>query len=413
MASNSVDASTRKVRRPEPEPTAATCSTVTGWAEPQPGQVLGQFRVEKKVGRGGMNSVFLARHISGGAKVAIKVPNVELAGDPDVRDRLLTEGRILSGLRHPNIVTLFDVGAAPQGVPWLVMEYLEGGQLALRDGQPMAVAPAVHLLSQLCEALGAAHARGVVHRDVKPDNVFVARRLDAPLTVKLLDFGIARALGDRERRHATALGAVVGTPDFMAPEQMMGEDVDGRADLYAAAVVGFWLLTAQLPFRSLRQKVFKTPTPVTELRPDVPEALAAALATALAPDPAQRFPGAQAMREALGKALGRGAPRTVAATQQLAATVFDLRGRTLLTSTRAVVVPGGAWLCTDASVPEAGQAVLVSVPGHDGFLSARVVSTASLSPSARASLPRGFLLEFARLETGARRALDRICAPAA
>jgi eukaryotic-like serine/threonine-protein kinase len=397
---------TRKVRRPD--------ALIQALREPLPelvpGDVLGQFRIERRLGRGGMSSVYLARHVTGGARVAIKVPNPDVAHDPDARDRLATEGRMLSKLRHPNIVTLFDSSTAPNGLPYLVMEYLEGQSLSAREHMQMPVQPAVHVLMQLCDALAAFHGVGGVHRDVKPENIFVIRRLDAPLTVKLLDFGIARMNGDEGRQRATAVGAVVGTPTFMPPEQMMGETVDQRADLYALGVIGHLLLTGELPFENFREKMFQSAPSIRSQRPDVPLAFESALCRALAADPDHRFATAHELKEALsgvlvGRKHGPHAVPPPPSELKKIIRVLDQAGHELASSSNALVVPGGAWLCTTGQMPRPDQQVLVMLPGHEGLLPARIVSSALFPPHLMASLPRGFLIEFNRLETSARAAL--------
>jgi eukaryotic-like serine/threonine-protein kinase len=403
---------TRKVRRPEPL-VNQTRSDAPPLLDLSPGDVLGTFKIERRLGKGGMSSVFLARHVTGGARVAIKVPNPELAHDPDACDRLATEGKVLARLRHPNVVTLFDSAVTPAGVPYLVMEYLDGQPLSAREHTQMAIQPVVHVLSHLCDALAAFHATGGVHRDVKPENVFLIRRLDAPMTVKLLDFGIARVRGEVQRQRATAMGVVVGTPDYMAPEQMMGELLDERVDLYAVGVIGYQLLTGELPFKSFRQKMFEQVPSIRERRNDVPVALEGLLCRALAADPVHRFVSAAEMREELGAVLGarKSAPSAAnlgAVSAAKPISVMDQAGTELASCTGALVVPGGAWLCTRGVIPTREVQVLLAVPGHEAFIPARIVSSAAFPAHIKSSLPRGFLVEFARLESSARVALQAL-----
>jgi serine/threonine-protein kinase len=195
----------------------------------------------------------------------------------------------------------------------------------------------------------------------------------------------------------------------MAPEQMMGEGLDERADLYAVGVIGHVLLTGSVPFANFREKMFNPAPSIRERRPEVPEALESALCRALAADPVHRFTSAQEMREALGAVLGarRATPRAMPAATSLVKpiVVIDQAGTTLASCTNALVVPGGAWLCTGGATPSCEAQVLLSLPGHEGFVPARVVSSALFPAHVKAALPRGFLVEFSRLETGARAAL--------
>jgi serine/threonine protein kinase len=201
----------------------------------------------------------------------------------------------------------------------------------------------------------------------------------------------------------------------MPPEQMMGESVDGRADLYAVGVIAHLLLTGEMPFENFREKMFQPPPSLREKRPDVPVAFESALCRALAADPAHRFASAQEFKEALAGVLGarRSEPRgTTPLPGELkrAIVVMDMHGNDLSSCSNALVVPGGAWLCTRGAMPSPEQQVLLSIPGHDAFVSARIVSSALFPPHLKAALPPGFLVEFSRLETAAREALGALTA---
>ncbi len=207
-----------------------------------------RYRLDALIGEGGMGLVFAATHVLIGKPLAVKVLRKEHIEAPDVARRFLLEARVASSLKHPNVVEISDFGEMEGGGAYYVMELLEGRTLAQHIDQQGAMAPAdaIVVATQICAGLSAAHALGVVHRDLKPDNVFLANPrhgAEHPL-VKLLDFGIARA----GPRRITVMGAVLGTPEYMSPEMAQGHDVDHRADLYALGVMLFEMLTGTVPF---------------------------------------------------------------------------------------------------------------------------------------------------------------------
>ena len=272
------------------------------------GQQLGHFKLLKELGRGGMGTVMLAEHALIQKRVAIKVLHAHLAQDPDLVARFLSEARTLTVVPHENVVALYDLDTR-DGRPYLVMEYLEGQSLAAFTKGPLAPALVVELLSQVCDALGAAHAHGIVHRDLKPANVFLVPGPQGRPRVKLLDFGIAKLLSRPAGAHTTEVGVLLGTPEFMAPEQCGDDVVDARTDIYAVGVLGYFLLTGRVPFTGrtaaevLIGHLQKTPTPPHEARPGVPPALSRVLLRALAKRPEDRFAQAADLRAALATAL--------------------------------------------------------------------------------------------------------------
>jgi eukaryotic-like serine/threonine-protein kinase len=272
------------------------------------GQEFGRFRVVRELGRGGMGTVFLAEHTLIQKRVAIKVLHAHLAQAPELVARFLSEARTLTLVQHENVVTLYDLDSR-DGRPYLVMEYLEGDSLANFARGPMAPALAVELMTQVCEALGAAHAHGIVHRDLKPANVFLVPGPNGKQRVKLLDFGIAKLLSRPAGEMTTEVGVLLGTPEFMAPEQCGDGLVDARSDLYAAGVLAYLLLTGQVPFfgrtaaEILVGHLQKDPVPPHELNPAVPEALSRVLLRALAKRPEHRFASAAELKTALEAAL--------------------------------------------------------------------------------------------------------------
>ena len=208
------------------------------------GTQLGHYRIERLLGTGGMGEVYLADDAKLGRRVALKVLSSTLANDPDRRERFEREARAAAALNHPNIVTIHSVETI-DGVPFITLELVDGETLAdLIPAEGLPLDRVLTLGIPLADAVGAAHQRGITHRDLKPANVMVT---DDTGTVKIMDFGIARVLGGEHFTHA---GFMMGTPAYMAPEQVLGQDVDGRADLYSVGVLFYRLLSRELPFQA-------------------------------------------------------------------------------------------------------------------------------------------------------------------
>jgi serine/threonine-protein kinase len=264
------------------------------------GEVLAdRYHVVRKLGEGGMGQVYLAEHVKMGRKSAIKVLSPSMTHDPDAVARFNREAANASRISHPNVCAVYDFGETPEGIIYLAMEFVEGEpltELLAREGElPVSRAGAIFL--QVADALQAAHDLGIVHRDLKPDNIMLSRGRDGTDIVKVVDFGIAKAVGGGDTQKVTKTGLVVGTPEFMSPEQMAGDPVDGRSDLYALALVFFKMLTGELPFAgttaqdTMVQRLTDEPATLAELRPDLrfPPGLQATLDTALARNPADRY----------------------------------------------------------------------------------------------------------------------------
>ena len=264
-----------------------------------PDQILaGRYRLGELLGRGGMAEVRAARDERLDRDVAVKILRPELAADPLVRQRFESEARTSARLSHPNVVNVFDAGSDDESV-FMVMERLPGETLddELAAG-PMAVDRVVSVGAQVLDALAAAHAAGVIHRDIKPGNVLTC--LDG--VVKVADFGIATVLGAAS---VTATGLIIGTPAYLAPERAEGQPASDRSDVYSVGAVLYTCLTGRRPFEADSAVALMTvmqtrdPTPIREVRPEVPAGVAEVVARAMAKDPSRRFASAADMRAAL------------------------------------------------------------------------------------------------------------------
>jgi serine/threonine-protein kinase len=262
----------------------------------------GRYHLERELGAGGMGAVYLAQDLQLQRHVAIKVLPPELAVRPELRERFLRETRVAAGFSHPNIVAVHAVEEHPQ-LLCFVMGFIEGetlGQRVRRAG-PLGAAEAVRVLQEVAWALSYAHGRGVVHRDIKPDNILIERATGRALVT---DFGIARSTASGAAG-LTQVGEVVGTPQFMSPEQAAGESLDGRSDLYSLGVVGFFAVTGRLPFEApsaqavMAMHLTQAAPRVASLRPDLPQALCAAIDRCLEKEPAKRFESGEALAAAL------------------------------------------------------------------------------------------------------------------
>ncbi|WP_438014257.1 serine/threonine-protein kinase [Sorangium sp. So ce315] len=343
-----------------------------------PGDVLlGKYRVESVLGRGAMGLVVAARHLALDERVAIKVLLPRYVRDPEILQRFLREGRAAVRIRSRHVVRVADVGTLESGAPYMVMDHLEGRDLAavLAESGRLPVPVAVELVLQVCEALAEAHAQGIVHRDVKPSNLFVTRNADGSPCVKVLDFGISK-MTHAEDHALTRVGGVLGSPLYMSPEQLRSaSDVDGRADVYSLGVVLFELLTGRTPFfaHELAQLVYLVtqgePQRPRALRPDIPEPLEQVILAAIARDRDRRFANIADLALAL---VPFAPPHTRAAAERL---FVALRG-----SLPAGTLPPGA--IPAATVP--GAAVLATtVPLDGGALTIAPVGTTNRRAASR------------------------------
>ncbi len=284
-------------------------------AESRLGQVVaGKYRIERLLGRGGMGEVYEARHVLLGRRFAVKFLHAHLARGERAGSRFLREARAAGSLDSPHIAAVLDFDTAPDGSPFLVMEYLTGESLnvtLLREGR-LPLARAIAILLQVCDGLEVAHRAGIVHRDLKPDNLLLTHQKDGTDSVKILDFGIAKLVDGDADGNVTQSGAVLGTPFYMAPEQARGDKaIDLRVDVYALGVLAYELLSGQKPHpgdghNAILAHILTQPiTPLNELRPELPPALVAVIQQALAFEPARRPASAALLAAALVPFAGR------------------------------------------------------------------------------------------------------------
>jgi eukaryotic-like serine/threonine-protein kinase len=309
--------------------TVTSVATVESMDFDLSGSELGPWRLEKVLGEGAMGTVYLARHQRIGRTAAVKVLKAEHAKNPDLVQRFIAEATAVNAIKNEHIVEVFDFGEQlqPDGssLAWCVMELLDGKPLNEVMSEHFTIARTVKLTWQLARALDAAHQIGVVHRDVKPENMFLHRKGDDPEFLKVLDFGIAKLLkpiGDIPQS-GTAAGIVIGTPEYMAPEQALGTAIDRRADIYAMGLVLYELVAGVQPFRAdtfgkLLVEITSKPPPalpdVTALGEPVHPVLKAIIKRCLEKEPDRRFQSADELAQALEPFVTGATPRPLAPT---------------------------------------------------------------------------------------------------
>jgi tRNA A-37 threonylcarbamoyl transferase component Bud32 len=270
---------------------------------------LGQYRLRGRIGSGGMGEVYLAEHQLLKRPCALKLIRPGHVADQEALDRFEREVRLTATLSHPNTVEIYDYGRTEDGTYYYVMEYLPGLSLAdlVERHGPLPPERAVYLLRQVCRALHEAHASGLIHRDVKPSNIFAARRGQMDDVAKLLDFGLVLPVANGRELQRAGEGRILGTPMFMSPEQTLGDrDLDERSDIYSLGAVAYYLLTGRPPFDcggSVGVMIAHAHEPVispSSFRTGIPEDLERVVLRCLAKDPAARFPDAASLERALG-----------------------------------------------------------------------------------------------------------------
>jgi serine/threonine protein kinase len=288
-------------------------SALSSSSELLPGMVIrDKYQILQQIGSGGMATVYQVRHLAFNEIRAIKLINSQLADGDQFNKRLRAEAVIARKLQHPNAVHVEDLDRTEDGRPFIVMEYVEGQNLrtVIRREGPLPTLRALRIAAQVVSALAAAHKLGIIHRDIKPDNIHLIRLPDGSDFVKVLDFGIAKFTQGLASSALTGSGLVVGTPQYVSPEQAMGKqggDLDGRSDLYTLGVVLYEMVTGRVPFDSdtpvglLVHHLHTTPVPPDELRPDlgIPPSVSGLLMKALQKNPEQRFRNADEMLNAI------------------------------------------------------------------------------------------------------------------
>jgi serine/threonine-protein kinase len=282
------------------------------------GQVLdNRYHIKRKLGEGGMSYVYQAQEIETGRAVAVKILIPRLSRDPSSVERLRREATIATRLNHPNVCPILRLGETSDRLLYLVMPFLEGEPLSEHETRrgPFPASEGIPLLVQMCQGLGHAHDLQIVHRDLKPENVMLVPDPDVPTGFRavVMDFGLAK-----ERRAGpdvvklTATGIVLGTPEFMSPEQIRGKPLDGRSDIYALAVLAFELLTGQLPFtgksaqETMIARLRGAPAQLRQVKGDLPARLESVINKALAVNPAERYGSMEEMAHALESSVGGG-----------------------------------------------------------------------------------------------------------
>jgi serine/threonine protein kinase len=274
-----------------------------------------RYQVMKKLGEGGMSYVYLAKEISTGREVAIKVLSPKLASDKSSVERLRREAGLAMRLDHPNVCRILRLGESEDGLIYLVMPFLHGELLSDREvkGGPMDLALGLSILRQVCAGLHHAHELQIVHRDLKPENIMLVPNEDGSDRAVVMDFGLAKERrADPSIAKLTATGIILGTPEFMSPEQIRGKPLDARSDVYALGIVAFEMFTGKLPFQGrnaqemMIARLRGNPTPIRQLRPELPATLEKAISKSLETNPDNRFASTLDFANALTEGDGSG-----------------------------------------------------------------------------------------------------------
>ena len=271
------------------------------------GSVLAErYHILKRIGEGGMGRVYLGEHVKMNRQCAVKVMSPALVNDTESASRFAREASSAARIIHPNVAAVFDYGES-EGLVYLVMEYVDGEPLSrlLARESPFALERAVDLARQIADGLGAAHELGIVHRDLKPDNILVTRSRSGREVAKVVDFGIAKAMQEGAGEALTRTGLVIGTPEFMSPEQLLGDPIDARSDLYALGCILHLMLTAAPAFdaptreQMIKRRLSENPPHAQELDPGIPDSIDRVIVKLLARTPDERYGSAAEVRDAL------------------------------------------------------------------------------------------------------------------
>jgi serine/threonine-protein kinase len=366
------------------------------------GRSIGNYKIVRVLGEGGMGTVYLAEHPMIGKRVAVKMLRPDLGTDPGLVSRFFQEAKAVNDIRHPNIVDISDFGHTEDGIVYFVMELMEGQSLRDRISAsgPMPIDQAVAFVRQVIDALAAAHRMGIVHRDLKPDNIFLVTDAQVPggFRAKLFDFGVAKLLGDKQQQvgHKTIDGAVVGTPFYMSPEQALCQDVGAAADIYAMGVVMYEMVTGKVPFQSeqlvlLLNAILKQPAPPpSRMRPDTPPWLDRLILRCLEKDPEAR---PRSMEE-VGAILAAGSTDMSGSEVALGATMMATVG---LTPPPMAIGHAAAARTSVARAPTAvGQVAAVgntALPSKPSSATSLPRQTAPRGGIARPSAPMGLVTQ--------------------
>ncbi len=361
---------------------------------------VGNYRVTKLLGEGGMGAVYLGEHPVIGRKVAIKVLHTALAADKDIVARFFNEARAIHLIAHPNIVEILDFGQTPDGQPYFIMEYLTGEALSeIVARGPISPPEVAALADQMCRALGAAHAKGIVHRDLKPHNVQIIEKDGQPF-VKILDFGVAKILAapDGSQSVKTRTGSLMGTPLYMSPEQCKGAGLlDHRTDIYSLGVMIFEMLAGRPPFMAegigelFAKHMLEEAPSLLELAPQTPPAMAAAIMKSLNKELDDRFPSMEDFRKALlGEVQITGGPAKPAAKRSGAigaATRSLAPSQTISPQAQSTTLSSASSEIDDElAPPKRKTGLIIGVVG--GLAAAAVVAVLVLSKSGSSDAPK-------------------------
>ena len=357
--------------------------------------IAGRYRVIEPLGQGAMGRVYLAEHVKMERRCAIKVMSPELVSDADAISRFNREATNASRIQHPNVATVYDFGESADGLVFLAMEFVPGEALSRICDREHALpaARAANIARQVADGLDAAHDLGIIHRDLKPDNIMIAQAKDGRDIVKIVDFGIAKGTqqGAAGREALTRTGVVVGTLQYMSPEQLGGDPIDGRSDLYALGCMLYEMLTGESAFAGstiearLQRRLTGEPLHPRGVNPSVPVWLDALVAKALAREPGARFQTAADLRDAL--ALGAGgapSPSPSASPSPRARRLWFSAGA--LAGAATLVVLGMTWHRNETEQADASHPQ-VSVPSAPAPDSASVRAPAAVAPATADSSP--------------------------
>lgn len=353
--------------------------------------IAGKYHLGRVLGEGGMGAVYEADHRELGAKVAVKLLSEASVNNPNSLARFRREAKVMGQIRHENVISVMDAGNDENGIPFLVMELLEGESLAgtLRRERLLSPGLSAWITSEVLAGLGAAHAKNIIHRDLKPGNVFITTQSDGSRRVKILDFGISK-LGDMSATlNVTAVGALVGTPNFMSPEQIRAKDeLDGRVDIYAAGIMLYRMVTGRLPYvgsnpEELYRNIFiAQPSPPREIRPELSPELEAVIFQAMHPDRDQRFQTPYEFSEALQRAVpseGYGTVRQASTSRPVSLGPPQSQGSA---GGHAGGFAGTSGATPTAPVP-AYPAASTKVPVPSAMIAVPPLSTSDLGPNTR------------------------------